>query len=439
MGVRRNLNTLSDADRRRWVDAVLRMKRDRAAAYNYDKFVLMHERAQTGIQNSTQLNANPAHGGPAFCPWHRYFIAKFEQDLQAADRANGRDGTIALPYWDWTNDNATSPNRQRGGVWSDDFLGGAGNPVSSGPFRAGQWETIPRPSPIQGRDLNRTLGNGTLPRDTDVLYALRAEGFDCFPYGLTAGTTGGVPTQGLAAPSAPALTRAAGGRLPAGTYHVVVTYVTSLGETRPSPDATITVAANDQIAVASPPAQALATGWRAYVSAAGGAAGSETQQGGTTAVGTAATVGEVRAGTVRPGINETSSFRNLLEGWSPPPGLTPPAVHNQVHNWVDGSMQYGTSPNDPVFFLHHCNIDRIWALWQFRHPGQNYPVRVQELGNPGVFRPHGIDSPMPPWDRAPEIVRPRDVLDHTRVSVLGAATAIAYDTDPPGVAVNVAP
>ena len=23
-----------------------------------------------------------------------------------------------------------------------------------------------------------------------------------------------------------------------------------------------------------------------------------------------------------------------------------------------------TSPNDPIFFLHHANIDRIWAAWQ---------------------------------------------------------------------------
>lgn len=23
-----------------------------------------------------------------------------------------------------------------------------------------------------------------------------------------------------------------------------------------------------------------------------------------------------------------------------------------------------TSPNDPVFFLHHCFVDKIWADWQ---------------------------------------------------------------------------
>jgi hypothetical protein len=31
-------------------------------------------------------------------------------------------------------------------------------------------------------------------------------------------------------------------------------------------------------------------------------------------------------------------------------------------------MQPGTSPNDPVFFFHHCNIDRLWAVWEQKNP-----------------------------------------------------------------------
>ena len=27
-------------------------------------------------------------------------------------------------------------------------------------------------------------------------------------------------------------------------------------------------------------------------------------------------------------------------------------------------MIAGTSPNDPVFWLHHANVDRLWAQWQ---------------------------------------------------------------------------
>ena len=59
-----------------------------------------------------------------------------------------------------------------------------------------------------------------------------------------------------------------------------------------------------------------------------------------------------------------SSFRNTLEGW-----VGPAAIHNAVHRWVGGSMEPGTSPNDPVFFFHHSNIDRLWSIWEQKNSG----------------------------------------------------------------------
>ena len=58
----------------------------------------------------------------------------------------------------------------------------------------------------------------------------------------------------------------------------------------------------------------------------------------------------------------TSGLRNLLEGWEPRSNA--PLLHNRVHVWVGGDMGPGSSPNDPVFFLNHCNVDRLWAAWQ---------------------------------------------------------------------------
>jgi len=59
------------------------------------------------------------------------------------------------------------------------------------------------------------------------------------------------------------------------------------------------------------------------------------------------------------------SFRNRLEGWLIRSGEPNESrMHNRVHTWVGGDMLPGTSPNDPVFFLHHCNVDRLWAKWQ---------------------------------------------------------------------------
>jgi tyrosinase len=38
--------------------------------------------------------------------------------------------------------------------------------------------------------------------------------------------------------------------------------------------------------------------------------------------------------------------------------------HNWVHSAVDGTMVTSSSPADPLFWLHHAFIDKIWADWQ---------------------------------------------------------------------------
>lgn len=47
-------------------------------------------------------------------------------------------------------------------------------------------------------------------------------------------------------------------------------------------------------------------------------------------------------------------------------------VHDSGHVWVGGSMRLvPTAPCDPIFWMHHCEIDRLWAEWQAANPGQN--------------------------------------------------------------------
>ena len=40
--------------------------------------------------------------------------------------------------------------------------------------------------------------------------------------------------------------------------------------------------------------------------------------------------------------------------------------HNKVHSNIGGSMGQYYSSNDPIFFTHHANVDKIWADWQKR-------------------------------------------------------------------------
>lgn len=42
--------------------------------------------------------------------------------------------------------------------------------------------------------------------------------------------------------------------------------------------------------------------------------------------------------------------------------------HNNVHGEINGDMGNFWSPRDPIFWLHHANIDRLWALWADRYP-----------------------------------------------------------------------
>ncbi|KAI1496872.1 tyrosinase [Biscogniauxia marginata] len=49
-------------------------------------------------------------------------------------------------------------------------------------------------------------------------------------------------------------------------------------------------------------------------------------------------------------------------------------IHNNIHYWVGGDgghmSQIPVATFDPVFWLHHCNIDRLFAIWQTLNPDQ---------------------------------------------------------------------
>ncbi len=151
------------------------------------------------------------------------------------------------------------------------------------------------------------------------------------------------------------------------------------------------------------------------------------------------------------------SFRNSLEGWrdcvddmcDPVAGIGTICtgqhlLHNRVHLWVSGefafahelqghamsesatpaaadmvlgTMAANSSPNDPVFFLHHANIDRLWSAWMQRHGPEYLPVSGGPVG-------HNIDDLMWPYHQIGMEVSPRMVLD-------SRALGYIYDSETP--------
>ena len=103
------------------------------------------------------------------------------------------------------------------------------------------------------------------------------------------------------------------------------------------------------------------------------------------------------------------SFRSRLEGWNiicsavnctGPQDLQNDHMHNNVHDWMGGQMDIpATAVNDPMFNMHHCNVDRILESWmqRFANGSPNpmlLPAYVPALGgHPG----HNRDDYMVPF------------------------------------------
>ncbi|WP_257453693.1 tyrosinase family protein [Archangium lipolyticum] len=264
----------------------------------YDFFVAWHHQSMMLFTPPTQRDRNSAHSGPAFLPWHRYFLLRFEGYLRTALS----DNDFRLPYWDWSADAALSNPRQSP-IWSQEALGRFTQPAI--------WQVRIVPGT---RGLTRLAQPRPLDRDLGAL----------------------------------------GGALP----------------TR---DAVRTVLRN-QVVYDAPPYNSSSTG-----------------------------------------------FRNYLEGWE-----GPARIHNNVHVWIGGDMADSTSPNDPIFYLHHCNVDRIWQAWRIRYPNAPY-VPPQSASNNLAF--HRIDDALYSVFREAAPVTPRSVLNPQALGApFSAANHYDYDT-----------
>ncbi|KAF3274294.1 hypothetical protein TWF970_008044 [Orbilia oligospora] len=84
-------------------------------------------------------------------------------------------------------------------------------------------------------------------------------------------------------------------------------------------------------------------------------------------------------------------------------GASVESIHDGIHVWVGGPYGHMTSVPyssfDPVFFLHHTNVDRLFAIWQAVNP-KSYVTPQQNGGGTYGVPSNQIDdgnSPLEPW------------------------------------------
>ena len=310
MNVRKNIYRLTARELSELQEALNGLKADG----EYDDFTrrrhhaMMEATLLPGESGGANLR-NAAHRGPAFLPWHRYFLRELEVLLQV------RKPGMMLPYWDWAAE-------------ADD------------PFGAPLWNTDP------GEGLIYMGGDGTGP--------------------------GGVVTTGPFAHWTSLIADPSGGFVPRAG---IVREFARVGLGTPIfPTARQVL----DVVAGMPPYDYDTPPWH---------------------------------------LESVDSFRNRMEGWLAAGGEKGPQLHNRVHVWIGGDMGPGTAPNDPVFFLHHCNIDRLWAQWQRAHPNLPY---VPVTGGPEGHNLHDVMKHLLFPDATPA-----GALDYQY------AFGYVYDTDPP--------
>lgn len=107
--------------------------------------------------------------------------------------------------------------------------------------------------------------------------------------------------------------------------------------------------------------------------------------------------------------------------------------HNQVHVFVGGSSGQigglmgdpGLAALDPIFYLHHSNIDRLWAAWNAASNGN--PTDAAWLNGPTASGDRKFYMPKPDgtaWHYTPEMVNTTSQLNYTYDDISISAPAL---------------
>ena len=73
--------------------------------------------------------------------------------------------------------------------------------------------------------------------------------------------------------------------------------------------------------------------------------------------------------------------------------------HGSAHVSFGGSISaIPSAARDPLFFLLHCNVDRLWAKWQRQFGRFNAAQAASYTGDPGNPIGHNLNDTMWPWN-----------------------------------------
>ncbi|KAG6028785.1 hypothetical protein E4U41_000588 [Claviceps citrina] len=64
-------------------------------------------------------------------------------------------------------------------------------------------------------------------------------------------------------------------------------------------------------------------------------------------------------------------------------------LHNTLHTSINGDFKAMTAANDPLFFLHHVTLDRLWWKWQREDP----TGRLLQYSGKHMYNSSGAASP----------------------------------------------
>lgn len=306
---RRSWSTLSDAEKRTFIDALIAMKQvtvdsgdpgsaragyasfcDGEADHQktlYDYYVEAHMSAFISLQSAHMSDAQLPHKGPHFLPWHRYLLLRFEADLAEIVGDPG----FALPYWDWTDCHADGDPATCAPIFQADHLGTPG--ACEGEETA-----------VSGYLMDQGFGTN-LYNSEDAQAAFTVEGVVC------------------------------------GRRHLR-RQVGCQDFATQAPDQAIIDGMFDRTTFDSVPYDGCYT-------------------------------------------DDAISFRQYLEGFD---NRSTEFVcvgagcgfHGLAHNYIGGDMMSNATPNDPMFFLHHAGVDRMWAAWQAANVARG---AAADHGNPG--------------------------------------------------------